>query len=396
MKQHPSPAPPPERDPYLVESVWRACDVLEAFREADEALTLSEIARRAALSAATAFRLVHTLSRRGLLERADSRRYRLALRPLRRPRYRIGYAGESEEFAFCRDVAASVEQAARREGVQLLALDNRYSEAAALRNVGFFIRERVDLVIEFQVYERIAGRISSELHAARIPMIAVEIPHPGAVYFGADNYGAGLMGGRALARWVQQNWGGRADEVLLLELPEAGVLPNSRLDGALTGLQRILGTAFASRVIRLPCFGQFDATFNTVRRYLQHSRPCRTLVVAINDPSAVGAIRAFEECGRSAQCAVLSHNGSLEGRLEMRRPGSRLVASVAFFPESYGAGVISLALDMLSGKAVPPAVFVKHAVLTRDNIDRFYPNDRLLEESFYAARARGLSAERIS
>jgi ABC-type sugar transport system substrate-binding protein len=35
---------------------------------------------------------------------------------------------------------------------------------------------------------------------ARIPMIAIDIPHPGATYFGANNYGAGLLAGRLVRR----------------------------------------------------------------------------------------------------------------------------------------------------------------------------------------------------
>ena len=30
------------------------------------------------------------------------------------------------------------------------------------------------------------------------------------------------------------------------------------------------------------------------------------------------------------------------------------------------------------GKATPPAVFIKHQLLTRDNVDHVYPNDELI------------------
>jgi ribose transport system substrate-binding protein len=34
---------------------------------------------------------------------------------------------------------------------------------------------------------------------------AIEAPHPGAAYLGADNYKAGLIGGKALERWAREN-----------------------------------------------------------------------------------------------------------------------------------------------------------------------------------------------
>jgi ribose transport system substrate-binding protein len=54
------------------------------------------------------------------------------------------------------------------------------------------------------------------------------------------------------------------------------------------------------------------------------------------------------------------------------------VASVGYFPEKYGDGLIRLALDLLSRKAVPPAIFVRHQIVTRENVDHLYPNDALL------------------
>jgi ribose transport system substrate-binding protein len=69
---------------------------------------------------------------------------------------------------------------------------------------------------------------------------------------------------------------------------------------------------------------------------------------------------------------------SAEARAEMRRPGTRLIGSVGFFPEQYGEALIALALDVLSGKPVPPAVFIKHRLVTPENVDHFYPNDALI------------------
>src|SRR4051812_432484 len=77
----------------------------------------------------------------------------------------------------------------------------------------------------------------------------------------------------------------------------------------------------------------------------------RVLVAAINDTSALGAVRAFEGAGRRSFCAVLGHNVSMEARAEMRRPETRLVGSVAFFPEKYGERLMKLARDILLRQA---------------------------------------------
>ena len=74
----------------------------------------------------------------------------------------------------------------------------------------------------------------------------------------------------------------------------------------------------------------------------------------------------------------MGHNASPEGRAELRQPGTRLVGSVAYFPEKYGDQILKVALDILHRRPVPPAVFVKHQMVTPDNINHIYPNDELM------------------
>jgi ribose transport system substrate-binding protein len=367
------------RGPNLIAAVLHACDVLEAFKAETELLRISDVADRTGLSRPTTLRLLYTLEQRGLVERVGRYQYRRGVRPLQRPLYRLGYGSHSTEFAFSRDVGDSIALAAKEEQMDLLRLDNRYSPRVAVRNAEAFIRERVDLVIEFQADEHVAAPIiSAKLMDANIPLIAVEIPHPGATYYGANNYVAGLIGGRYLGKWAKSHWNGRVDEILLLELQMSGPVPASRLTGILMGIREELPQMDDSAVVRLNGNGRFEASLESVRKHLRQRRAQRILVGAMNDPSAIGALRAFEEVGRSDNCAVMGQNASAEARVELRRPGSRLIGSVGYFPESYGSGVVTLALDILRGSRVPPAVFTKHKLITPENVDHFYPNDTLL------------------
>ena len=77
----------------------------------------------------------------------------------------------------------------------------------------------------------------------------------------------------------------------------------------------------------------------------------------------------------------MGQNASPEGRAELRQPGTRLIGSVAYFPEKYGAEILALALDILHRRRCPPAVFVKHQLVTPENVDHIYPNDRLMQLS---------------
>jgi ribose transport system substrate-binding protein len=366
------------RDPYFIHSVAHAADILRAFTTPTEVLRLRDVVSRTNHSKGIAFRLLYTLEKTGLVEKVGANQYRSTLHQRKTRKHKIGYAAQGSDYMFSQQVTSSLKREADRlETVELLVLDNRYSPKVALRNADLFIKEQCDLVIEFQTDETVAPMIAAKYREANIPLIALEIPHPGATYFGANNYEAGLLGGRALGRWAKVHWGGEADEIVLLELSRAGNIPRARLTGMLVGIREILPQLENCPVTYLDGDGRFEPSWKAVRKHLQRSTAKRTLVGGINDASALGALRAYEEVGRVEGCAVMGQNASPEGRDELRR-SSRFIGSVAYFPEKYGESLLKLAEDILTFKATAPAVFVTHQLLTQKNVDHFYSNDRLM------------------
>ena len=366
------------RDRYLVKSVEHASRLLSAFRTSGEALPLREISLRSGLPKSMAFRLLYTLERCGMVEKVGENLYRSCLRPFKQKLYRLGYAAQGTDYQFSKEVSTGLQRAAQAEGIELICVDNRYNAKMAQRNADVLVREKVDLVIEFQTDEHVAAIVASKYREANIPLIAIEVPHPGATYFGANNYEAGLIGGRYLGKWAKQHWQGRVDEIILMALARAGSLPKMRLTGMLVGLKEIIPALEDTKVTFLEGDGIFSQSLEVVRRHLRTNPSRRLLVGAINDPSAIGALRAFQEAGRAESCAIMGQNASPEGRAELRRPGTRLVGSVAYFPEKYGPAILGVALDILHHRPVPPAVFAKHELVTPENVNHVYPNDDLM------------------
>ena len=362
------------RDSAHVQAVVRACDIVKAFRHEGEELLLSDIIERTSLRRTTAFRLLQSLVAGGLLERTGRGVYRCPFPPSVGRRYRMGFAAQTDS-EFSRGVAESLQRAAARERVDLVTVNNRYSPKEALRNADLLVREHVDVVLEFQTYERVAPIIASKFLEASIPVIAIEIPHPGAIYFGANNYQAGVIAGRALGRWAKDHWEGEVEQLMLLGLPIAGPLPELRITGIQDGLRAELPRIGQASVAHLDGKGDFDQILSVVRRAMRRNPRRRTLVGTVNDMCALAALRAFEEAGSGQLCAVVGQNAIREARNELRRPGTRLIGTVAYFPERYGDELIPLALNLLEHKAVPPATFVKHQLLTPKNVNLVYPLD---------------------
>ncbi|MBI1878061.1 MAG: substrate-binding domain-containing protein, partial [Chloroflexi bacterium] len=152
--------------------------------------------------------------------------------------YKIGFANLTEDIVFTQLVREGIERNVQAAGnVELVLADNKLDGATALANADNFLTQGVDGVIEFQTDEKFGNVIMDKFRAAGVPVIAIDIPMPGATFFGADNYKAGRLAGEAAAEWVKENWDGQVDAILMLELPQSGPIPAARMQGMLEGLQ---------------------------------------------------------------------------------------------------------------------------------------------------------------
>jgi ribose transport system substrate-binding protein len=240
------------------------------------------------------------------------------------------------------EVRLSLMRAAPREHVGLLTVDNRSQPKIAVRSADYLIRERVDLAIEFQTDELIAPAIASQYMQANIPFpfIVIDIPHPGATYFGTNNYQAGLMAGHYLGRWAKKHWSDEVDEILLIELPRAGSLPKARLRGVSAGVGETFRLMEDWRTVFIDGDGQFQTTLERVRRYLYDSKIPAHPGGRSQRFQCAGRSASLPEAGRAGDCAIVGQNAQPEARAEPRTPHTRLIASVAYFPENYGDGLM--------------------------------------------------------
>jgi ribose transport system substrate-binding protein len=365
------------RDRNEAQTVLRACEVLRAFRSAAEGLPLREVVLRTGLPKTTAFRLLRTLTHGGLLERTASGAYRKCMGTNASKPVRVGLVASQVDTEFTREVICGIEAAAAREHVQVLSLSHRFCAKEEQKNTDAFIREDVDLVLELQTGRHLSPAIASQYVSANVPVIAIETAHPGTIYFGADNFKAGQLAGRALGRWARENWHGRAERLVLLGKPYAETMLELRLTGLVDGLGKELPDALNLPMVRLDVKDDYDQILHAMRKFLRRHKPQRTLIGAVNDTCALAALRAFEEVGALQMCVVVGQNATREARMELRRSNTRLAGSVAYFPERYGEELIALALSILQKKSVPAINYVRHQLLTLRNVDLIYPLDEL-------------------
>jgi ribose transport system substrate-binding protein len=275
---------------------------------------------------------------------------------------------------FSQAVTEGLIEEAGKQRIELLVTDNRYDAEQAVRNAEWMIAQKVDFAIEYQIHYRVAPLLAELFAKARIPTMAIDIPQPGAVYFGADNYHAGLIGGEALGRFAQNKWRGKVDRLVLLEIRQAGPTPHTRISGTLRGLRNVLPNLNAGIVVHRDGKGTEEGSYLTLMKILRGCSPRdRLLIAAANDSSALGALKAVQECGHQQRAAIIGQGFNPDPRFEteMRTPDSSFIGTVAYFPEKYGSKIIPLVLRWLNHEQVLPSNHTHHILVTKHNIDKF-------------------------
>ena len=332
--------------------------MLELLQRNNQPQTLEQIYAQTSISKTTVYRILKTLMHRGYLAQAPDGTYRVVSRPRKAT---FGFGSQSKEMPFSQAVTESLRAAATSAGIDLLVLDNCYNPATALQNADEFVRRKVDLVIEFQIDQQAAPAIADKISSAGIPLIAVDIPHPHATFFGVDNYRTGLEAGECLGQYARKAWGGKVRWILGLGLPEAGYLVQSRITGAFDGIRSVLPGLPPSIFVMLDGKGRRDVSYQLVMDFLRrHTWDRSILITAATDVSALGAVQAVRESKREKYVAIVGQDCIPEAEQEMRKASSPLIGSVSHEAQAYGPRLVQLGLALLSGQTVPPYNYVEH------------------------------------
>jgi ribose transport system substrate-binding protein len=351
---------------YLIPVLSKALDILELLQSGNQPMTLEAVHRQTKISKTTAYRILKTFVHRGYLSQSQDGTYRQVTRP---KKLRFGFGALSADLPFSVEVTESLKAAAAAVGVDLLILDNHYDKSTAVKNADEFVRSKVDLVIEFQVEQEVAPMIGDKIAGANIPLIAVDIPHPHATYFGVDNYRVGLAAGDALVAHATEHWGGQVDWVIGLDLVGAGVLVQSRTTGAFEGVRSGIPNLPVECLVRIDGCGSREPSRKRVSEFLErHPKDKHILIAAMNDSSALGAVDAVREHKRERHVAIVGQDGIAEAMTEMRKHRSPLIGSVSHQTSSYGPSLMNLGLQLLRGHTVPPYNYVEHKLVTAESL----------------------------
>ena len=276
---------------------------------------------------------------------------------------------------FAIPIAKGIAKLAKDLGLKLIYCDAEFKPEKAISCAEILASQKPDFVIAGNWQGGAAAAIMAIFDKAKIPAASIDVSHPNAIFFGASNYASGVVGGKAAGEYAKATWDCKDVWVFMGENLEEGEAADLRLVGFADGVQEVCGALPADRIDRMRLSaGTADQAITVTTDWLTaHPEAKHILSGTIDDERANGMAKAFVATKRDGM-VVGQGCDSVGIAVVKMAPASenRFLGCAAYYPEKYGDYLVSIALDVMAGKAVPQEIHMEHTFLDHDTIGTVY------------------------
>jgi ribose transport system substrate-binding protein len=265
---------------------------------------------------------------------------------------------------------------AKQAGLKIVYCDNAFKTDQAITCAEQLAAQHPDFAIESNWQGGVAPGVARVWDRAHIPMVNVDVWHPDGIFFGADNYTSGTIAGLAAGAYAKKAWSCKDVWVFLGEHKEEGAAADLRLSGFSDGVQRICGPLPKGQIQRqIMGAGTADQAITVTTDWLTaHPQAKHVLATSIDDERATGQAKALLASHRNG--VAVGQGCDTVGIDTVKAAAvatNAYLGCVAYFPDKYPDYLVPIALDVLSGKAVPQEIHIAHKFLTHGTIRKYYP-----------------------
>jgi ribose transport system substrate-binding protein len=281
----------------------------------------------------------------------------------------IGVSVLTKSNPFFNELADAIAEEAAKHNYKVIVADGNNQQVTQDQQVDDFITKQVDAIVLCPCDSKAVGATIVKANQAGIPVFTADIASladKGEVvcHVATDNLG----GGRAAAEAVIEMLGGKG-KIAILDFPEVeSVIQRT------TGFHEKIKEAPGIQVVTtLPGGGDEAKSADAAKDILQSHQDLDGFF-CINDPSAMGAINAIQEVGRTGRVKVVGFDAQLFARQAVR--DGRMYATIVQYPRKIGGTVADCVYRHLVGKKVPREILIPVSIYRKADADK----DPLLEK----------------
>lgn len=289
---------------------------------------------------------------------------------------KLGFANIAETVYQHTKIKQSFEEACAKRGWELVYMNNNLDGQTAVSNADKMIQMGIDYMVEYNVDQSVAPNIMKAMDEENIPVVAVDIGHEGAVYFGANNYGIGPVVGRYAGNLVKEKWG-EAEAILIVEDAVSGEAVVARTANIIDGYREVFSDFPDEKVFTVDGGADTSDSQRVVADFLSaHPDIHKLLICPAHVTMRLGASAAVEIAERETDCLIVSQgeydyldyldNNPEEPEWEV------FAASAVYNFQSYGEEVCKIVDKMIAGETLEAEYNPEHYMIDRSNYMEFF------------------------
>ena len=266
--------------------------------------------------------------------------------------YKVGFAQTESNNPWRLAQTQSMQDEAKKRGVQLVYTDAAGSAAKQVADVRSMIAQKVDLIFLAPREEKPLAPVVKEAAKAGIPVILLDRNIDPTLAKAGEDYVAFIGSdfieeGRRVADWLVKSTGGKAN---IIELE--GTTGSSPANDRKKGFDDVIAKNPGMKILASQSGDFARDKGRQVAQTLLQAHPTADVIYAHNDEMAIGAIAALEAAGKKAgkDVKVLSIDGGREA------VGLVIEGKINYVVEcnpKFGPKAFLTMIDYADGKAIP-------------------------------------------
>ncbi len=275
----------------------------------------------------------------------------------------IGLMVQDMSNPFFSAMDRGAKRAAKAIGATVNTQDAQLDLANQNTQIDAFIQQGVNLIVVSAVDESGIEPAIARAKQAGIIVIAVDTPAKGA---DAVVMTDAVQAGEKSCDYLFTKLGGQGNVLLVDGTPIQTII--DRIDGCKKVAKKYPGI----KIVGQQASKNDRASGLMVTTDMLTANPGVKGIFGMNDPSALGAVLAVEQAGKSSSIIVTGVDGSPEGVAELKRKGSPFIGTATQNPGAMVEKAVAIASDMLNGKQpAEKTILIPSVLVTRDSVGQY-------------------------
>lgn len=285
--------------------------------------------------------------------------------------YQILYSSQNKTFGatfmtmnnpFYEVVNNEIKKQIESKGDTLITLDPALDKNKQNEQIYYFIKEKVNAIFLTPIDYKAVEPALKKAKEANIPIIVVDAPVYNTEYVSctivSNNYDAGVQCAKDMMKKR------KSANIMLLEHLGA----KSAID-RIQGFKDTIKGHSQYRIINSKnCQGQIELAFPATEKMLKETSEV-DVIMALNDPSAMGALAALEAQHKAENVLVYGVDGTPDCKNLINNES--MTGTSAQYPIIFGQKAIEVGYQILNGEQIDKEIIIPVTLITKENISDF-------------------------